>query len=326
MSPKISVIMSVYNTAPYLRRALDSVCNQTFRDLEILCINDGSTDGSATILEEYAAGDTRIRLIDHGENRGVAAARNSGLDAAEGETIAVLDSDDALSKNFFAALWSVYEGGDCDIAKGRYVECELDGRWHEKDKNASIQKDVLQFTYQWTTALYSTSFLRRHGLRLSTEVAFGEDSLFLYQLMGHQPRIAFTDQAIYYYLRNGVSTTHAYPEEYYLACIIKVAELLKKYLPAYPRESQRRKVFERILHLLMYNLGERFAACDATPHLAEIQAILADDEFYAPTKTFPFVRQALQAKNIQELKATLKGFRGHLIALSLRGNLRGTRS
>lgn len=97
--PKISVIMGVYNTAPYLRRALDSVCNQTFRDLEILCINDGSTDESPTILAEYAAKDPRIRIIDHGERKGVAWSRNSGLDAAEGEAVGIVDSDDVIGRN-----------------------------------------------------------------------------------------------------------------------------------------------------------------------------------------------------------------------------------
>ena len=314
--------MPVYNAAPYLRRALDSVCHQTFRDLEILCVNDGSTDESPAILAEYAARDARIRVIDHGENRGYACAMNTGFDAATGETVGIVDSDDAISKNFFAELWKVYAEGGCDIAKGRCVECEQDGRWHEGKLNAAIQKDALAFTGEWWTAIYRTSLLGRHGLRLTPEVASGQDTLFLLQLMGHEPRLAFSGQAIYYYFRNPASMTRAHPEEYYLASNLKIASLLKKYLPAYPAFSQRQKMFRRIISFLNISLNDRFAHCDCAPYLTEIQDILADDEFYAPQASFPFLRKALEATNIRELKAALKASTGHLVASSLRESLR----
>lgn len=314
--------MPVYNAAPYLRRALDSVCGQTFRDLEILCVNDGSTDESPAILAEYAARDPRIRLIDHGGNRGYAHAMNSGFDAATGEAVGIVDSDDAISKNFFAELWKVYEKGGCDIAKGRRVNCELDGRWHEGELNAAIQKDALAFSYEWTTAIYRTSLLRQHGLRLAPEVASGQDTLFLMQLMGHEPRLAFSDQSIYYYFRNGASMTRAHPEEYFLASNLKIAKLLKNYLPVYPSEGQRRKMFGRIISFLNISLNDRFAHCDCAPYLKEIQALLADDEFYAPQASFPFLRKVLEATNIREVKAALKASTGHLVASSLRENLR----
>lgn len=316
--------MGVYNTAPYLRRTLDSVCHQSFSDLEILCINDGSTDESPAILAEYAARDPRIRVIDHGENRGYARAMNSGLDAATGETVGIVDSDDAISKNFFAELWKVYEGGGCDIAKGRMVDREMDGRWRERDINDLIQGDVLKFTYQWTTAIYKTSFLRRHGMRLSPDLASGQDVLFLYQLIGHEPHIAFTDKAIYYYLHNAASMTTTHPEEYYLACNLQIAKLLKSYLPSYPHERQRRRIFGRIVNLLNFNLNQLFAKCDCAPYLPEIQAILADDEFYAPLGSFPFLRPAVEARTIQELKTVLQASHAHLVASSLREALRGT--
>lgn len=321
-TPSISVIMPVYNAGPYLRRALDSVCNQSFRDLEILCVNDGSTDESPAILAEYAARDARIRVLDHGENRGYACAMNSGFDAACGEAVGIVDSDDAISKNFFAELWKVYEKEGCDIAKGRRVDCEQDGRWHEGELNASIQKDALAFSYQWTTAIYRTSLLGRHGLRLAPEVPSGQDTLFLMQLMGHEPPIAFSDQAIYYYFRNPASMTKAHPEEYYLGCNLKIASLLKKYLPAYPGISQRRKMFRRLIDFLNISLNDRFAHCDCAPYLTEIQAILADDEFYAPQASFPFLRKALEATSIREVKAALKASSGHLVASSLRESLR----
>ena len=80
-SPLISVIVPVYNVEKYLRKCLDSICGQTYRNLEILCVNDGSTDGSAAILEEYAARDARIKVFTQ-PNRGLSAARNTGLEHA----------------------------------------------------------------------------------------------------------------------------------------------------------------------------------------------------------------------------------------------------
>ena len=94
-APLVSVIVPVYNTAPWLRRCLDSICAQSYRNLEILCVNDGSTDNSAEILAEYAAKDARIRVI-HQENAGLSAARNTALEHATGEWVTGVDSDDYL--------------------------------------------------------------------------------------------------------------------------------------------------------------------------------------------------------------------------------------
>ena len=90
---KLSVIIPVYNDEKYLRECLDSVCNQTLDDIEIICINDGSTDSSPEILNEYSQADERIIIINQ-ENRGPAASRNNGLDIAKGEYIAFLDAAD----------------------------------------------------------------------------------------------------------------------------------------------------------------------------------------------------------------------------------------
>ena len=92
---KISIVIPVYNVELYLRRCLDSVCNQTFKNLEIICVNDGSTDTSALILEEYAKKDNRIKVI-HQKNQGLSVARNVGMREVTGQYCAFLDSDDFI--------------------------------------------------------------------------------------------------------------------------------------------------------------------------------------------------------------------------------------
>lgn len=129
MNPLISVIVPVYNTEKYLRKCLDSICGQTYRSLEILCVNDGSTDGSAAILEEYAAKDNRIKVIIQA-NGGLSAARNTGLEHATGEWIMGVDSDD-------------------------YIDCDTIEKVLNED---SLKADVIVFGYQsfWESNISTT--------------------------------------------------------------------------------------------------------------------------------------------------------------------------
>lgn len=114
--PCVSVIIPVYNVAPYLREALDSVVGQSYHNLEIIIVDDGSTDGSSEICDEYLS-DPRVQVI-HQENRGLSNARNVGLDLSSGVYIAFLDSDDAFHPDFVQKM--VYEIGDADVVVCRY--------------------------------------------------------------------------------------------------------------------------------------------------------------------------------------------------------------
>ena len=118
--PKVSVIIPVYNTERYLRRCLDSVCNQTLSDIEIICINDCSTDNSLDILKEYADKDKRIKIINFKENKGAAVARNTGIDIVNGEYIGFIDSDDFVDSDFYEKLYNTASENNSDIAKGEY--------------------------------------------------------------------------------------------------------------------------------------------------------------------------------------------------------------
>lgn len=102
---KVSVIVPVYNVEKYLRECLNSLVNQTLKEIEIICINDGSEDSSLEILNEYASKDSRFVIINQ-ENSGQSVARNKGLDVAKGEYIGFVDSDDWVDLNFFENLYS----------------------------------------------------------------------------------------------------------------------------------------------------------------------------------------------------------------------------
>lgn len=112
---KVSVIVPVYNTEKYLRCCMDSVIGQTLRDIEIVCVNDGSTDDSLAILQEYAAKDERIKIINQ-ENKGLSAARNAGLKVATADYISFIDSDDFVHLTFLERLYNAIQDTNCDIA------------------------------------------------------------------------------------------------------------------------------------------------------------------------------------------------------------------
>lgn len=123
MAPKVSVIIPVYNNEVYLRECLDSAVNQTLKDIEIICVNDGSTDGSLEIMKEYAAKDPRIHLIDK-PNGGYGHTMNCGLNAATGEYVAFLESDDTINTSAYQKLVEVADSQNLDIVKGDYFLLE----------------------------------------------------------------------------------------------------------------------------------------------------------------------------------------------------------
>lgn len=113
--PKISVLMPVYNVKDYLRTAVESVLNQTLSDIELICVDDASTDGSADILREYAARDSRVKLVFHQKNSGLVAARKSATDLARGEYIMLLDSDDKYTPDACETVWKEEQANPVDI-------------------------------------------------------------------------------------------------------------------------------------------------------------------------------------------------------------------
>ena len=155
MEPLVSVIIPVYNVFPYLREALDSVINQTYRNLEILIIDDGSDDGSGKICDEYADRDQRIRVI-HQENKGLSSARNAGLNRMTGELVAMLDPDDAYDITFIEELKSAMDREHADLALGKYSICYTTGKMSRGKKD--VQEPRMRAgTYDRTDMLIALS-------------------------------------------------------------------------------------------------------------------------------------------------------------------------
>lgn len=205
--PAVSVIIPVFNTAPWLRRCLDSVCGQSLRNIEIICVNDGSSDESGSILAEYAARDARLLTITLGRNQGVGIARNIGLTAAHGEWLGFVDSDDSVAPDFYEKLYGASHETDAEIIKGIcWVEADFPNCINP-DLNIKIEEDKFNFIDNWQTAIYNRKFIIEHNI-LQPPLTNSQDLVFRYHALTAARKVSVVNDALYYYFhRKGSSST-----------------------------------------------------------------------------------------------------------------------
>ena len=210
--PLISVIVPVYNVEKYLRKCLDSICGQTYRNLEILCVNDGSTDGSAAILEEYADRDKRIKVFRQ-KNAGLSAARNTALEVATGEWIAGVDSDDYLESDAFEYALAEADDQTDIITYGVQVtwqDVPDDPRMqqyfdiHFKGKHAASVDLISQSPVTFWDKLWRKSLIDRFNCRFPVGLWY-EDTYFYYALAPFARKISYRPDKKYHYVRRGGS-------------------------------------------------------------------------------------------------------------------------
>lgn len=216
---KVSVIVPVYNIEVHLKQCLDSIVAQTINDLEIICVDDGSTDTSLQILQKYAAEDSRFRIITQA-NAGPGAARNAGLKIATGEFLIFLDSDDWFEADFLELMVKRAEETAADVTICRAVEfdagtgTDIASEWMLKTQYLpgnvfspiDIRSYIFQFTYgmAWDK-LYVRSFLAQKNLRFP--ILFNsEDLAFIFPSLLAANRIAILDRALLHHRVNRASS------------------------------------------------------------------------------------------------------------------------
>lgn len=182
MAPKVSIIVPVYNVEKYLPRCLDSLVNQTLKDIEIICVNDGSTDGSLAILQQYAAKDKRIKIIDK-ENEGAEAARNNALDIASGKYISFVDSDDWAEDTYLQELLSMLEKNNADMAECSYETVISDTSKRKHNLSQNLSEKLLEITPEnfcfrnkilWNK-LFKNALVQAYNLRFPLTRYFGDN-------------------------------------------------------------------------------------------------------------------------------------------------------
>lgn len=195
--PTLSIIIPVYNAASYLRGCVSSILSQTFVDFEVILINDGSTDDSLAILQEFAKSDARIRVISQ-QNQGVSAARNTGLKASRGTFITFIDSDDIISPDYLSNfIFDSSYGFQLQGMELVYVDNESENRAVlppvSEDctlKRAYEVAELTRLSRGPCLKLFLADIIRTNQLRFRTDVSFGEDALFVKEYILCAPRSA----------------------------------------------------------------------------------------------------------------------------------------
>lgn len=214
--PLISVVIPVYNTAPYLAKCLESVVNQTYQNLQIIIINDGSTDGSAQVYEKFAKEDARIEFVNK-ENEGVSNARNIGINLAEGDWIYFLDSDDFLDLNAFEYLINIAISTKTDVIQfgARLIQ---DGKVANKKSPTKTETyDNLKLfldknhikPYSMWLHFMRLELILTNQIRCNEALKHYEDGLFMYNFFAHAKKIMTIENIFYNQVLSPNSTSRS---------------------------------------------------------------------------------------------------------------------
>lgn len=220
MMEKVSIIVPVYNTEKYLKRCLESIINQTYKNIEIICINDGSTDGSEKILREYASKENRM-IVKTVQNGGVSRARNIAIKESTGNFIMFIDSDDYIELNMVEEMLKTIQKRKADIVRctnfleredgtvEKIEEYTIKNKLIEKDE---INKDILLDIITGRMLTYSCVLIVKKEVILSTnlfneKLKILEDKLFYLELFINAEKIYFLDVPLYHYIINPESCT-----------------------------------------------------------------------------------------------------------------------
>lgn len=221
MNPLISVIVPVYKVEKYLHRCIDSILAQTYENIEVLLIDDGSPDQSGAICDDYQAKDSRVRVF-HKENGGVSSARNLGLRESKGDYIGFVDADDYISPEMYQSLLNLIEQNKADIAICGYQK-EIDKDkfepyWKDKvqislDRNKMISNLLTNhyFTCSACTMLFNKSLIYR--IMFAERIKHNEDLLYIYEAMKLAEKAMYISEPYYYYCTtDGSATTSGFSD------------------------------------------------------------------------------------------------------------------
>lgn len=214
MKPLVTVIVAIYNTEPYLKRCVESIIQQSYRQMQVLLINDGSPDNTPKMCQDYADKYEYIEYIQK-ENGGVSSVRNLGLSLAKGEYICFIDSDDYLDKDYLKEMVSVMEKKNPDIVVcGHYREqesgkkktmcCKTDGAMPYTQAMSCMYYDNAFAAYPWNK-LYKREIIENYQLAYDLELRMTQDLVFVTQYMLHCKKVEYIAKPLYCYCYNATS-------------------------------------------------------------------------------------------------------------------------
>ena len=250
---KVSIVVPIYNAELYLKQCLDSIINQTLKEIEIICVNDGSTDKSAKIVEEYAKKDNRIRVIRK-TNTGYGNSMNIGFDAAVGEYVGLIESDDFVDKEMFATLYNVAKSNDLDAVKSSFFFYYSTPK-EKNEKYEIVSKVLARKTFCPTTffkakmemveffnikpsiwsAIYKRNFLISNNIRFNeTPGASFQDSSFNFKVWTLAERVQLLKEGYVHYRQDNEASSVNSPSKVF--CVCDEYEEMEKFLKKHPEK------------------------------------------------------------------------------------------
>lgn len=291
---KVSIVVPVCNVEQYLRECIDSCVNQTLRDIEIICINDGSTDSSLEILKEYAANDDRVKIVNK-DNAGYGHTMNLGMDLAQGEYIGIVESDDFVEPDMFECLYGIAQEKNLDIIKGDYYKI-----WGDEENRKRIYSklnskkhcynniidprecnDIFEFNTTWS-GIYRKTFLQDNNIRhLETPGASYQDIGFWFKTTCTASSIYYIDKPFYHYRQDNINSSIHRKDKVYFSS--------NEYKKIYEYISARPELYNNYIGIynvrryfnFMYTLNridEEFRADYITHFSEEFKAAFDKDE------------------------------------------------
>jgi glycosyltransferase involved in cell wall biosynthesis len=242
----VSIIIPVYNTVEYLRRCLDSVIIQTYSNIEIIVVNDGSTDGSLDVINEFSRADERIKIINHQVNKGNGVGRNRALRQAEGEYVLFVDSDDFIEPTAVEAVVNKAVGNNADVVIFGHTEYipyapknkkiishipRISGTESREDLYKSFLLQQNGVLIQPWIYLIRRRLIMDHQILFDESGAYFEDEIFTAKVLFFTPSIAVLKEELYHYIRRKGSITHSWSKkmiESRLSALMQIKEFLKE--------------------------------------------------------------------------------------------------
>lgn len=234
---KISILVPIYNVEKYLRQCLDSLVNQTLKEIEIICLNDGSTDSSPDIIKEYAKNDSRIIIVNK-KNSGYGDSMNKGLKKATGEYIGIVESDDYIELNAFERLYDLASRFDADVVRGNYFYfkggenekyCYVDSHDTNRIVDPASRTWIFYQAPAIWSAIYKRDFIKKNNISfLPTPGASYQDTGFNFKVWATTHKAVFTDEAFLHYRLDNESSSVNNPGKIFNVC--KEYAEIEKYL------------------------------------------------------------------------------------------------
>lgn len=279
-SPKVSIIVPIYNVEKYIAKCLDSIVKQDMSDIEIIVVDDGSTDSSVEICEQYVSLDNRIRLI-HQENQGLSMARNNGIDIATGEYIGFIDSDDWIKPDMYSTLYNNAAEHDADISMVNFNYVMPSGE-HIPFANENTGTKVFEGIYKVahnvrTTNNFAWNKLYRKSLFENIRFPKGktfEDIFTMYRLIDVANKIVVSSESKYYYVRRDDSITLSSFNMSHIDNIEAYIERYRYISAKYPKfeSTCRKQIFTSVIWVMgkLYMTGDTELYNKVSAHIKDM--------------------------------------------------------